>query len=45
MVDLGTDFESFEYLGLQHVYLVMLVSRLLALMVFGFESGCPGLEN
>ena len=27
------------------MYLVMLVSKFLSLMIFGFESGCLGLEN
>ena len=27
------------------MYFVMLVSRFIFLMAFGFESGCPGLEN
>ena len=45
-VDLGSHFESFlGTFGPRKVFLFMLTSRLLVLMVFGFESGCLGWEN
>ena len=45
-MDSGVPFESFlGSLGPKKVRFFMLVPRLLFLMIFGFESGCLGLEN
>ena len=46
LVDLGTPLrELLKYIGPQNMCFIMLVSRRLFLIIFGSESGCPGLEN
>ena len=46
MVDLGDPFrEILGYIWTEKHDFFISISRLLFLMIFGSESGCPGLEN